>query len=184
VAKKQRDGLVTAKWSLGIISFILIVLGFILFFNPISGLYVSTIIIGIVLLISAIFYLVMFFFNLRSPEAGWILISAILSFIVGWILVISPQLSLSIIIFLVGIWAVALGATHFADSFMLRHCRGCNWGWHMIGGILLVLFGILIIFNPFATYIVSDYFIAIMFILYGIMGVFGAFALADLDAWW
>ncbi len=173
----KKNYLSATKWTLGITGLLLIILGLILFFNPISTFVVSSIIAGVILLISAVFYLISFFANLKSPEAGWMLISAILSFLVGWILMVNPGLSIAILIFVIGIWAIALGATHFANSFALRQFKGSHWGWHLVGGILMILMGMVIIFNPFVGLVATDYLIAFFMIFYGLMGIFGAFYL-------
>ncbi|MDO5561160.1 MAG: DUF308 domain-containing protein [bacterium] len=165
------------KWLLGIIGLLMLVVGIFLLVRPIGTMIFGTMLIGLALMIAGIFYFVSFFFNLKAPWAGWMMITAIINFLVGALLLARPSLSLDIIVFLFGLWAIALGASVFANSFAARTFRHSGWGWQLVGGLLGILVGILIIFNPLAGFVTLNWIIAVAFIFYGIANIIGAFYL-------
>lgn len=151
------------------------VIGLWLFIWPIASMVISTMIVGLALIISAIFYFVGFFFNLKAPYAGWMLVATVLNFLVGSLLLADPEMSLGIIIFIIGVWAIALGATHFANAFTLRVMHHSAWGWHLAGGLLGILIGLIIIFNPLVGFVATNWVIAFGFVFYGVVNIVGAF---------
>lgn len=163
------------KWLLGLIGLLMFVLGLWLFIWPIASMMIATMIVGLALIISAIFYFVGFFFNFKAPYAGWMLVATVLNFLLGALFLMRPGLSLEIIIFIIGVWAIALGATHFASSFMLRSLKHSGWGWHLAGGLIGILIGLIIIFNPFAGFVATNWVIAFGFVFYGVANIIGAF---------
>ncbi len=169
----MKNSLTATKWLLGIVGAVMIVIGFWMFAQPIAAMLTEIIFLGILLLISAVFYLISFFMNLRTPMAGWMLVAAILNFLMAMLFLGRPGLAWEVIIFLFGIWAVALGATHFANAFTLRAHKQDNWIWQLLSGILGVVFGLLIIFNPFAGFIATNWIIAFGFVFYGIANIMG-----------
>ena len=169
--KKSMTG---TKWLLALVGLLMLIVGLFLFFRPIGTMVIGSVVAGVCLVISAIFYFVGFFFNLKSASAGWMLIAAILNFLIGMLLMSRLGLSIAILIFIFGVWAVALGAVHFANSFALRHLRHSGWGWQLVGGLIGILIGLIIIFNPLVGFVTVDWVIAFGFVFYGVANMVGA----------
>ena len=163
------------KWLLGIVGVLMVVVGIFLLVRPIGTMVLGTMLVGLALAIAGIFYFVSFFFNLRAPWAGWMMITAVINFLIGILLLTRPGLSLDIIVFLFGLWAVGVGASVFANSFTARTFHHSGWGWQLVGGLLGILVGLLIIFNPLAGFVTLNWIIAIAFLFYGVANIVGAF---------
>ena len=104
-------------------------------------------------------------FDIRDfvRQSAWVLVSAVVSLIFGLMLVFSPVLQMSVglfVILLTGWWILALGiiriihAFHLlkikrdSDDFGLGEMIGSNWWIALILGLLLTIFGVIVILNP------------------------------------
>lgn len=158
--KKVENTVRATKWTLGIIGAATIILGLALFIYPILTSPSVVIVTGWILAAIGVCYLAAFFMNLNSPQAGWLLIKAIIDFCIGGIFIAQPFVSLQGLVLMLGILAVISGATHFANAFVLRFLMLRDWFWHMLGGIVLAIFGVLIILEPVMGTVLTSYFIA------------------------
>ncbi len=85
----------------------------------------------------------------------WILVSAILSLVMGIIVLCSAGLQLGIDVFLVyyiAVWLAIKGIVIIVRAFKIHHgtlvIEGASWGTYMLLGWLTLLFGVLCMFNP------------------------------------
>jgi len=96
-------------------------------------------------------------------QSAWVLVSAVVSLLFGLMLAFSPVLQMSVgvfVILLTGWWLLALGiiriihAFHLlkikrdSDGFGLGEMIGSNWWIAFVLGLLLTIFGIIVILNP------------------------------------
>jgi uncharacterized membrane protein HdeD (DUF308 family) len=75
----------------------------------------------------------------------------------------------------VGIWLVIRGAALISYSIDLRKHHADSWGWLLTGGILTLLFALLIIFNPLIGALFIVLWAGIGFIIAGIFNILLAF---------
>ena len=104
-------------------------------------------------------------FDIRDivRQSAWVLVSAVVSLIFGLMLAFSPVLQMSVgvfVILLTGWWILALGIIRIVHAFHLLKIKresdgfdfgemiGFNWWIALILGILLSIFGIIVILNP------------------------------------
>ena len=104
-------------------------------------------------------------FDIRNivRQSAWVLVSAVVSLIFGLMLAFSPVLQMSIgvfVILLTGWWILALGIIRIVHAFHLLKIKresegfgfgeiiGSNWWIALILGILLTIFGLIVILNP------------------------------------
>ena len=104
-------------------------------------------------------------FDIRDSvrQSAWVLASAVVSLIFGLMLAFSPALQMSVgvlVILLTGWWILALGIIRIVHAFHLRKIKreadgfgfgemiGSNWLIALILGILLTIFGFIVILNP------------------------------------
>lgn len=160
VVKRAEKAVRATKWTLGVIGVAMMLLGIYLFIAPILTSASVVIVTGWILAAVGVCYLAAFFMNLDSPQAGWLLIKAIIDFCIGGIFIAQPFVSLQSLVLILGILAIIAGATHFANAFVFRFLLMQDWLWHMLGGILLTILGILIILEPRTGIIWTSYFIA------------------------
>ncbi|MBQ6154385.1 DUF308 domain-containing protein [bacterium] len=163
-----------AKWLLigsGVLS---IVAGIVLLFYPLGVTLAATKIIGAVLLIAAVIDGVYFIMNFKKFYAGWLMVRALVSACIGLLFLTQTALSTGYMFVIFGLWIMFSGSVHFANSFVVRNLGMKQWYWAMLGGILEVIAGLLIIFEPLSGMLATALIIAITLIVDGVMSLIDA----------
>ena len=147
-----------------ILGVFMIATGIYCFFTPVETSSIIPFVLGIAMIVDGIGRIVTWF-DIRGTmrQSAWVLVSAIVSLLFGLMLVFSPVLQMSIgvsVILLTGWWLLALGIIRIVHAFHLRRIKrasdgfglggmiGSDWCIALILGILLVIFGIIVILNP------------------------------------
>jgi uncharacterized membrane protein HdeD (DUF308 family) len=79
---------------------------------------------------------------------GWILVSGILDFIIGMILILNPKISIITLPLLVGFVVLYRSMMAISWSIELKKYGVSNWGWLLFIGILGVIFSFFLLLNP------------------------------------
>ena len=150
--------MMTRKAVSVILGVLMIIAGVYCFFTPVETSTVIPFVLGIVGRIVT-------WFDIRNivRQSAWVLVSAVVSLIFGLMLMFSPVLQMSIgvvVILLTGWWILALGIIRIVHAFHLLKIKresegfgfgeiiGSNWWIALILGILLTIFGLIVILNP------------------------------------
>ena len=118
---------------------------------------------------------------------GWTLAGAILSIVIGIFLLCSFAFKLAVdvyIAYLIALWLVFAGITRIAAAIDLRRYRNetgdkspwTSWVGLLIVGILLIILGVLCIFNPWAVMLGVGFVLGWAIIFAGIGLIISAFA--------
>ena len=143
---------------------LMIASGIYCFFTPIETSTLIPYVLGIMMIGDGIARIVTWF-DIRSRVrlSGWVLVSAVVSLIFGLVLATSPTLQLSVgmsVVMMTGWWILALGIIRIAHAFQLLRLKnvsdefsvggmlGSHWWIALILGILLIIFGLVLILNP------------------------------------
>ena len=86
----------------------------------------------------------------RERMEGWgrQLAGGIISAIIGFVLFIHPNLSMSVLPLFVGFWVLMRGSLVIGSSFDLKSQGVRSWGWVLILGIINAVLGLMMIANP------------------------------------
>ncbi|MBW1836587.1 MAG: DUF308 domain-containing protein [Deltaproteobacteria bacterium] len=130
---------------------------------------------GIVLIIAAI--------SARKDmdNWGWRLAEGILDALFGIMLLANPGITAAVIPFLIGFWAFFYGILLFVDSFGSKKAGYKNWWLELIAGILTVIFGYIIAFNPVISVLTITVLIGISLLIVGIYNVVLSFDIKKLN---
>lgn len=103
----------------------------------------------------------------RSGDAYWwaLLISGIVAVLIGIFLVFWPAKTT---LFLIQIVAIFLFIEGILGVFSALAHRQGNWGWRLVGGILGIVIGLIIFFNPVVGAVLT---IGIQYYLLGIIAI-------------
>jgi uncharacterized membrane protein HdeD (DUF308 family) len=102
---------------------------------------------------------------------GWSLASGILSFIIGVLLIIYPQVSIITLPLFVGFVVLFHSSMAIAWSIELKKYKVSNWGWLLFAGILGVIFSFILLMNPLIAGLTVAVFTGISFITIGIFHI-------------
>jgi uncharacterized membrane protein HdeD (DUF308 family) len=128
-----------------------ILLGILLFANPGALLMVIMIYIGVYWLIDGIFTVIASLRGRKNLEHwGWGIFTGIISILAGLVVLSQPVLSAllttTFFAYLVGFLAIVSGISSLVSGFRLHQASG-EWSM-IIGGLMSLLFGLLLVFNP------------------------------------
>lgn len=150
-------------------------IGIFAFINPLSSYIKLVKFTGIGLLLNGV-SLVAISFTCKSSfqEKKWLQAESILDFTFGILLIFNPLLSFIVFPYLIGPWILCMGILKIVASLTLKKIiRG--WMFILVVGILSVIFGVLIIYNPFAKANGITTLLGIFGLIMGILYVFDSF---------
>lgn len=160
---------------------VLIVLSFLIFFNPVATVMGLSFYIGIALLFAGVFALFTAI-SLRSKIRGWgwRLAEGLMDIFFGFILLAHPGLTALLVSFMLGFWFLFYGITSLTDSFARKDEGQSNWWVRLIWGVLAVVFAFWIMFKPFAGAVTIVTLLGTFFMLAGIFNIAFSFILKGL----
>jgi len=111
----------------------------------------------------------------------WMAILAVISLIGGvWALLNPPAATLAATL-IAGWTFLFLGVVQIVQSFQVKEWSGFLWG--LLFGVLLLLAGLSLVFNPLAGMISLTLLIAALFLATGVVKVVYAFSLRPVSGW-
>lgn len=146
-----------------------IILGLVALFAPGAAFATLIIFLGIFLFIDGIFNVVSAISSRKNnPDWGWLLFSGITGIVVGLIMFYHPFATAAALIYFVAFWTLVAGIAEIAIAIRLRKVI-TGEGWYIVGGLLTILFGILLLANPFIGIFAVMLIFGVYAILFGIM---------------
>lgn len=146
-----------------------LLVGIWLFFVPLEGYVALTFLFSAGFLISGAATIYFTIVNRHFiPAWGWNMVSGILMFALGLVLLFNPGFSADILAFYVAFALLFSGVNIIGYSFSLKHLGDSSWGWNLFFGILVILFSIFLLFNPIFSAFTLVVWSAICFLVLGI----------------
>lgn len=142
-----------------------IILGVFLLCNPRLATTVTGVLFGVFLTISGLYMISNYIFN-RNTINMFRLSLGLLTLIMGIIFLINPILLSSVITLIIGIWIIISGIIKLLLAIKFKIFNEETWIINIVISILTICIGILLVVNPFKSYIVISTYIGIMFIVY------------------
>ena len=165
-------------WILLIIGVLLIVSSIYIYSTPEKSYLTLSVFFALVILFDGIGSIVL---SLSNREVlnnwGWRLAGGILSTLIGLGLFMHPGLSMTILPLYVGFWVLMKGTVIIGTSFDLKALGIEHWGWTLFFGIMNLIFGLMMIFNPLFGASVIVLFTSIAFFMAGVSITFVSFRL-------
>lgn len=126
-------------------------------------------VLGIVMIIKGLISALAFFRRKEQPEGlEWNLAEAMVSIILG-IVVLSNQLATDLmIIMFFGMWLLFAGCNGIAFSLALKNREDKMWNWTLILGIVSVAVGIYAFLNPIIAGLAAGLVVGIIFLVQGV----------------
>jgi uncharacterized membrane protein HdeD (DUF308 family) len=135
-------------WALALRGVIAILFGLAALLRPGIALEALILLFGAYALVDGVFAIVGVFGGTRSGTPRWLLlVEGIVSILAGLIALVVPGLAAVALLYLVAAWAVVTGLAQIATAIRLRQEIRGEWAL-ILGGILSVLFGLLLAVLP------------------------------------
>jgi uncharacterized membrane protein HdeD (DUF308 family) len=115
----------------------------------------------------------------RKEEShwGWHVFQGVVSLIAGIVAFAWPGITVLAILFVIAFWSIVNGVAQIVESFTMRKMGASTWGWMLAGGIVSVLFGIVLFAQPGAGLITLLWLVGIFSIIFGVIMVVWALRL-------
>ena len=134
-------------WLALTLGIILLILGVLTFIFPFTSYITMSIIFGITILVSGIFYIVMS--ASRSLKGrGWLLISGLIELALGIILTLWPSIAAVILPYVLGFWLMFKGFTLIGIGSDMSDIKGSGWGWTILWALGIIVCSFIIILYP------------------------------------
>ncbi|KJF42303.1 MULTISPECIES: HdeD family acid-resistance protein [Draconibacterium] len=114
--------------------------------------------------------------NKKVAESLWKLIMArgIVLVVVGLVLLLFPQATLTTLIFILGIYWLIDGVVTLYNTYKQKDVRR-NWWWGLITGGLSIIAGLIVVLKPFSSSVLTTsflmWFLGLVALINGITGV-------------
>ena len=151
-----------------VFSLLFIVTGVFLLLKPETAINIVCYVLGVILVLWGVVSIIQFFSDKNSTN--YLSLSFIFGafvFIFGIIILIKPSIIASIVPLLLGVWMVINGVTKL--SYSLSVYKVSKNIFSIIGALLIVIFGVTLIFNPFEGAKALTQIIGIALIVYSLL---------------
>jgi uncharacterized membrane protein HdeD (DUF308 family) len=143
---------------------IAILFGMLALLVPHDTILATTIYVGLVILIAGLITLYVTYKNFKAKKPYMLLMAeGLFALAIGAIIAFYPKSSLYIFLILVGIWAVIMGLFQIIIAVQMRK-KTSNHSLFTINGIITLVFGLLLFFDPFGA-------IKALFVIIGLIAV-------------
>lgn len=159
-------------WMFLLRGLLFIFLGVYMLSAPLRSYAALSLLFGILVLIAGVVELIHAFSNRHTNSWWWHLLVGVIDLVLGIILVSNLTVSMSVLPFVLGAWFLVRGVSLLTFATAVQRSF-----WVIAGGILTILFALLVMFNPAFGAITIVIWTAIAFIIAGIFNGLLAFRL-------
>jgi len=160
---------------------ILVILGILILVYPDVTLSLVVLIVGILLIVTGLFELI-FGFSADAKGGRWLFIlKGLIDLILGIIILVYPDITLTIFVYLVAAWAIIWGIFELIATMMVPKEQAPavygagGKGLSYLIGILAIAFGIVLAVYPDATLTIIIYIVGFLVIVVGLLMAINSF---------
>jgi uncharacterized membrane protein HdeD (DUF308 family) len=165
-----------AWWAIALRGLLAIVLGVLILSWPGETLAILLALLGIYCFFDGVFALVATFQAAHEQRQWWpYLLEGLLSIAIGILVFARPAAAALALVLLIAIRCIVTGAVEISSASALRRTTGSSHWALWLGGLASLVFGVLILFRPFAGLSVLLWLAGIYCIVFGVMVIITAF---------
>lgn len=161
-----------------IIGIIFIGIGIYTLFSPLESYLTLSILFSLSFLFSGLFEIIFSISNRKEIENwGWTLAFGILTFLIGVLLIMNPELSMTTLPLYIGFVVLFRSIMGIGYALELKHYGLLDWGNLMVISILGLIFSLILIWNPLFAGFTIVFWTGLAIIFIGIFSVYLSFRL-------
>ncbi|MEM1243202.1 MAG: HdeD family acid-resistance protein [Pseudomonadota bacterium] len=135
----------SVNWgTLFILGILLVIVGILAIFSPLIATFISVFVFGWFLFAAGIVQIIYAFLNLKSDSFLLHLLAAILTLVIGILLLAYPTASLFALTVLIAALFFSIGIFRILVALIVRFQ---GWGWVLLNGLIAILLGVLIVLH-------------------------------------
>lgn len=167
----------TIRWLLLIFGILLALLGIVMFATPGMNTVVMAYVVCILMIVYSIAEIAFYIAHRKSHAvSGWLLADGIITAILGLLLLSMPGAQILTMSIMFAFWVLFTGVTRTSAAFAARDAGSSNWGWVLAAGILGILMGVWLLFDPLLAVVTIGFLLPVAFVVQGISAVAAFFA--------
>ncbi|MFT3750661.1 MAG: DUF308 domain-containing protein [Agriterribacter sp.] len=180
--EKNISASISYWWIFLLTGVLLVGVGIWVFLSPLAAYLSLSILFAAGMLITGCFEIA-FAVSARKSLHGWswTLAGGILDLIIGVYLLIYPSVSMSVLSLILGFWLLIRGGSAIGLAFEMKLYKAPDWSWLLVLGILIALFGIMVLAVPAFGVANIIVWTALSFIIAGIFRITLALRLKKLE---
>jgi uncharacterized membrane protein HdeD (DUF308 family) len=166
----SEESICRMKWSTFVLTGVMSLLfGFLFFFFPELTAEVVVTLLGIIIIVLAIFAIVLALQSrVGDTYSSLLLIVGIIGFFAGIAAIVSPLLFGAVISLIIGGVLLVIGAVNIVMGFSEKENRS-RWSMFLLGVVSIVFAALLLLYPLYGSIILFGYMVGIYFVLYGIL---------------
>jgi uncharacterized membrane protein HdeD (DUF308 family) len=169
---------VKALWWLVLVRGVLaVIFGLYALFAPASALLALVFVYGFYAIMDGVAALILGVRNRRNSHWGWHVVQGVVSLLAGLVALFWPGPTVLALVLIIGVWSIVRGAAEIVEAVTARRMGSSSWGWLLAGGVVGILFGIVLIAFPGAGALVLLWTIGWFALVLGVVYIVGAFRL-------
>lgn len=182
ILRNVRDS-VRHWYLLLILGIILVLVGIWVFLTPVESYVALAMLFATAFLVTGIIEIVYAMSNSkRTNNWGWSLVGGIIDFLIGFLLVSHPQITVAILPFFIGFAILFRSIMAIGWSLELRKLRVVDWGNLLAVGILGLIFSFIILWNPLFGGMTIVFYTGLAFIVIGVFQIYLSLKLRKLKS--
>jgi len=151
-----------------LLAIIMIILGLILYVFPTITIKTVSWLTGLIFIIVGVLAIYSYIKKDRISLLSFNLIYGIISTVVGLLVISNPFAIANILTVSLGLWLIISGGLKVNYSIRLKNIKEQSWLLTLVVGIITILFGLMVILNPFSKLILVEV-IGLFLIVYGVI---------------
>ena len=158
-----------SSWTDIVISIIFVLFGALLIAKPNETVGAISIILGILFIAMGVLKLVEYY--TADTKEDWLLTVALISVVLGIVILFASDAILSVFRVIVGIWIIATGIMDLQTTLVWKEVKSPYWTTAVLLSMLMMLAGIIILVNPNILFTTMG----IIIVIYGILDIVDRF---------
>lgn len=159
-----------------IISILFVIIGLFLFIKPDATISIISYIVGGFLLLIGLVNVYKYFsseskLNVFSFDLAY----GVLLLIAGIFLIIDTTIFAKVFNIVLGIWIIVNSITKFQYGLILKRAKNTDWAYTFLVSILMFLWGIVLLINPFKSALTITQIIGVFIIVYAVLDIIDNF---------
>ncbi len=163
-------------WIMLIRGILAIALGVMMIAWPEATVKVAIFLFGLYFILDGIASITMGIMSGRAGEKwGWLVFVGVLDIGAGIVAFVWPGATALVLLYLIAFWSILAGGMAIFGSFSLKSAGARDWGWVLFGGIVSLIFGIILLIAPGHGILGLIWLVAIWAIVFGIVLIVNSF---------
>lgn len=167
------------RWVLLVFGILMVIQGCVLFATPAANSIVLAYLMSALMFVFGVAEIIYFFFRRDRHATGWVLADGVITAILGGLLLFTQGAKIPTMTTLFSMWVLFTGVTRMSASFAAREYGSANWGWILAAGILGILAGVWLMFDPVLAFISIGYLLPVTFVVQGVSAIAAFFSAGD-----